>query len=79
MRYTVYNPELGKYEVPLLFREDGTPMLITIRREMGEAYTDVFGVVLDQLPSLDYISGDFIDRLAELENMVEAMKEYEKP
>lgn len=74
MRYTVYNPELDRWEVPILHKFDGTPSLI-VRRDPGEPYTDGLGAVIGYYGGGDYVSGDIIDRLAELENMVEAKKE----
>ena len=75
MRYTKYNPDLGCWEVPCLRKMDGSAITFKVRVDPGDCFYDGYdgyGVMTHQEPGLTYVLGEVIDRLAELENLIEA-------
>ena len=68
MRYTKYNTELRRWEVPCCWKEDGERLTFHFREEPGEVITGSKDGPI-QLPGMIYVSGGVIDRLAELEAM----------
>lgn len=69
-RYTIYDRDMERYVVPLLCRMDGSAMSIGVKT--GKVYTDGgSGGQCYTGKDPDLLYGEVIDRLAELENMME--------
>ena len=70
MRYTRWNDEWGRYTVPLLTKEDGSKIMLGIFTEREERLHQPHDNIVI-VPQTEHIFGEFIDRLAELENKIE--------
>lgn len=69
-RYTRLNDELGCYTVPLLMKEDGSSITFGIFTEREERLNRPHENIVIS-PKIENVFGEFVDRLAELENKIE--------
>lgn len=71
-RYTKYNKQLGRYTVPCLYKENGEQIQINVYQEPDEYAETARGLKICTSQGVTHLFGEFIDRLAELEDKEEA-------
>lgn len=67
-RYTAWDPGLGRFVVPLLFRPDGEPIKFYCKLGGEHNADSVLGRRIRTSKEPDLVYGEVIDWLAELEN-----------